>query len=58
MQCMKAKTGLGAGAVAHLDAFLLGVMSTLGPGSGSVWRCGLVGVGVALEEVCHCGCGL
>jgi hypothetical protein len=27
--------------------------------SGTVWRCGLVGVGVALlEEVCHCGHGL
>jgi hypothetical protein len=31
----------------------------LGPGSGTIWRCGLVGVGVALLEwVCHCGSGL
>jgi hypothetical protein len=28
------------------------------PGSGSIRRCGLVGVGVVLEEVCHCGGGL
>jgi hypothetical protein len=31
----------------------------LGPGCGLIWRCGLVGVGVALlEEVCHCRGGL
>lgn len=25
-------------------------------GSGTIWRCGHVGVGLALwEEVCHCG---
>ena len=31
----------------------------LGPESGTIRRCGLVGVGVAsLEEVCHCGHGL
>jgi hypothetical protein len=31
----------------------------LSPGSGNIWRCGLVRIGVALlEEVCHCGCGL
>ena len=30
----------------------------LGPGSGTIWRCGLVGIGVTwLEWVCHCGCG-
>jgi hypothetical protein len=30
----------------------------LGPGSGIIWRCGLVGIGVTwLEWVCHCGCG-
>jgi hypothetical protein len=30
----------------------------LGPGSGAIWRCGLVGIGVTwLEWVCHCGCG-
>jgi hypothetical protein len=30
----------------------------LGPGSGTIWRCGLVGIGVtSLEWVCHCGCG-
>jgi hypothetical protein len=29
----------------------------LGPGSGTIWRCGLVGIGVTwLEWVCHCGC--
>jgi hypothetical protein len=28
----------------------------LGPGSGTIRRCGLVRVGLALlEEVCHCG---
>jgi hypothetical protein len=31
----------------------------LGPGNGTIWRYGLVGVGVALlEEVCHWGSGL
>jgi len=31
----------------------------LGPGSGTIWRCGLVGLGVALlEEVCHYERGL
>jgi hypothetical protein len=31
----------------------------LGPGNGTIRRCGLVEVGVALLEwVCHCGCGL
>jgi hypothetical protein len=30
----------------------------LGPGSGNIWICGLVGIGVTwLEWVCHCGCG-
>ena len=33
-------------------------LNMLGPGSGTIRRCGLVGVGVALlEEVCHCGGG-
>jgi hypothetical protein len=39
-----------------------GGLNMLGPGCGTIWRCGLVGasvlvgVGVALlEEVCHCG---
>jgi hypothetical protein len=28
----------------------------LGPGGGTIWKCGLIGVGVALlKEVCHCG---
>jgi hypothetical protein len=27
----------------------------LGPRSGTIWRCGLVGIGVTwLEQVCHC----
>lgn len=30
----------------------------LGPGSGTFRRCSLVGIGVALEEVYHCGDGL
>jgi hypothetical protein len=31
----------------------------LGPENGTIRRCGLVGVDVALlEEVCHCGGGL
>jgi hypothetical protein len=30
----------------------------LRPGIGTIWRCGLVGIGVTwLEWVCHCGCG-
>jgi hypothetical protein len=30
-------------------------LDILGPGSGTIWRSGLVGVGVTLlEEVCHC----
>jgi hypothetical protein len=30
----------------------------LGPESGTIWRCGLGGIGVYwLEWVCHCGCG-
>ena len=33
-----------------------GGLNMLGPGSGTIRWCGLVGVGVALlEEVCHCG---
>jgi hypothetical protein len=36
-----------------------GGLKMLGPGSGTIWRYSLVGVGVALmEEVCHCGHGL
>ena len=35
---------------------ICGGLNMLGPGSGTIRRCGLVGVGVALlEEVCHCG---
>ena len=35
-----------------------GGLCMLGPGSGTVRRSGLVGVGVAfLKEVCHCGGG-
>ena len=34
-------------------------LNILGPGSGTIRRCGLVRVSVALlEEVCHCGGGL
>ena len=34
-------------------------LNMLGPGHGTIRRCGLVEVGVALlEEVCHCGGGL
>ena len=33
-----------------------GVLNMLGPGSGTIRRYVLVGVGVSLlEEVCHCG---
>jgi hypothetical protein len=32
-----------------------GGLNMLGPGTGTIRRCGLVGVGVAVfEEVCHC----
>ena len=38
---------------------LCGSWNMIGPhnltGSGTIRRCGFVGVGVALEEVCHCG---
>jgi hypothetical protein len=35
-----------------------GGLNMLGPGSGTIRRCGLVEVGVALlEDVCHCGGG-
>jgi hypothetical protein len=31
----------------------------LGSGSGTIWRCGIVGIDLdVLEEVCHLGCGL
>jgi hypothetical protein len=34
-----------------------GGLNMLGLGSGTIRRCGLLGVGVAfLEEVCHCRC--
>ena len=34
-----------------------GGLKMLGPGSDTIRRYGLIGVGVALlEEVCHCGC--
>jgi hypothetical protein len=34
-------------------------MLMLGPGTGTIRRCDIVGVGVALlEEVCHCRDGL
>ena len=36
-----------------------GGLNTLAPGRGTIGRCGLVGVGVALlEDMCHCGHGL
>jgi hypothetical protein len=35
-----------------------GGLNMLGSGSGTISRCGLVGVDVSLlEEVCHCGGG-
>jgi hypothetical protein len=34
---------------------MCGGLNMLGPGSATTWKCGLVGVGVALlEEKCHC----
>ena len=33
-------------------------LNMLVPGNGTIRCCDLVGVGVALEEVCHCGHGL
>jgi hypothetical protein len=36
-----------------------GDLNILGPGSGTIKRCDIVGIGVALlEELCHCGVGL
>ena len=38
---------------------MYGGLNMLGPGSSTIRRCGLYGVGVALlEEVCHCRRGL
>jgi hypothetical protein len=46
----------------HLDAVIdanSDGLHMLGSGSGTVRRCGPVGVGVVLlEEMCNCGCGL
>ncbi|MGE9574344.1 hypothetical protein ACQP3C_25135, partial [Escherichia coli] len=44
----------------HKERTLAVVLKKMAPkGSGTVRRCGFVGVGVALlEEVCHCGDGL
>ena len=43
----------------YLAFHMCGGLNTLGPGSGTIRRYGLVGVGVALlEEVSHCGHGL
>ena len=42
-----------------MDYSLCDGLHMLGPGSGTIRKCGPVGVGVTLlEEVCHCGCGL
>jgi hypothetical protein len=42
-----------------LQLWACGGLNILGPGSGTIRRCHIDGVGVALlEEVCHCGCGL
>ena len=36
-----------------------GGLNMLDPGIGTIRRCNVTGVGVALlEEECHCGCGL
>jgi hypothetical protein len=44
---------------AYRSLSMTGGLNMLGPGSGNISRCGLVGVGVALlEEMCHCGGGL
>jgi hypothetical protein len=32
-------------------------LNRLGPESGIIMNYGLIGIGVALEEVCHCGGG-
>jgi hypothetical protein len=40
-------------------AIMLCGLNMLGSGNSTIWRCGLVGVGVILlEEVCHGGYGL
>lgn len=36
-----------------------GDLNMFGTGSGNIWNCGLIAVGVALlGKVCHCVCGL
>ena len=38
--------------------YLCGDLNMLGPGSGTIRKCDLVGVGMTLlEEVCYCGVG-
>jgi hypothetical protein len=42
----------------HGKERVCGGLNTLGPESGTICKCGLVGVCEALlEEVCHCGGG-
>ena len=57
---LEAPPGTGQVGVSPLMAKgCCGGLNMFGPGSGTVRRHGLVGVGVALlKEVCHCGGGL
>jgi hypothetical protein len=43
----------------HCGVYTCGGLNMVGPGSGTIWKCDLVRIGMALlEEVCHCGSGL
>ena len=43
----------------HVYIMYCGGLNMVGPGSGTIRACGLVGVDVALlKEMCHHGCGL
>ena len=41
----------------NFSAGVCGGMNMFDEGSVIIWICGLVGVGMALEEECHCGGG-
>ena len=53
--CHTGRRAAEAVAESHILTHRGGGLKMLGPGNGSIRRCGLIGVGVALlEEACHC----
>jgi hypothetical protein len=60
---LRTRKAIGEGCKEKIAAFNLNIwcdgLYMVGPGSGTISRCGPVGVGVALLEwMCLCGCGL